>query len=214
MKKFDLADSVARYLTNSLGYDDEKRQVMAYGLGALFQMILLFVCSFIFGVSFHCLIEAMILFWGVGLLRRATGGVHCSTYFGCVCTSLTSICGLAAICRYVIPTDAQTWIYGVAGILPAFVCLIWISWKKVPRASANKPIVNPAKIARLRKQCFLTVAVYLAAACILLVFSPDHPRLISACSAMAAVAWWSAFMLTDTAAKMIEGIDSVVQIQR
>lgn len=214
MKRFDLADCVARYLAGSLGYDDEQRQVMAYGLGALFQMILLFVCSLIFGLIFNCLIEAMILFWGVGLLRRATGGVHCTTYFGCVCTSLTSICGLAAICRYAIPTDAQTWIYGLAGILPAFICLAWIAWKKVPRASANKPIVNPAKIARLRKQCFLTVGVYLAAACILLLFSPDNPRLISACSAIVAVAWWSAFMLTDVAAKLIEGIDCAVQIQK
>jgi len=214
MKRFDPAEAVARYLAKSLGYDDERRQVMAYGLGALFQMLLLFVCSFIFGLVFNCLIEAMILFWGVGLLRRATGGVHCTTYFGCVCTSLTSICGLAAICRYAVPTDAQTWIYGLAGILPAFICLAWIAWKKVPRASANKPIVNPAKIARLRKQCFLTVSVYLAAACMLLFFSPDNPRLISACSAIIAVAWWSAFMLTDMAAKLIEGIDSAVQIPK
>lgn len=212
MRRFDPADALARYLAKTLNYDDEQRQVMAYGLGALFQMLLLLICSLIFGIIFGCLCEAMILFWGVGLLRRATGGVHCTTYLGCVCTSLTSICGLAAICRYAVPSDLPLFVYGLAGILPAFLCLAWIAWKKVPRASANKPIKNPAKIARLRKQCFVTVIVYLTAACVLLIFSRENPRLISACSAIVAVAWWSAFMLTDLAAKLIEGIDSAVQI--
>ena len=96
----DPAQRLAGYLARTLNYDEERQKVMAYGLGALFQMLLLLACSLAFGIIARCAWEAMILFWGVGFLRRSTGGVHCDTYLGCVCVSLTSICGLAALCRY------------------------------------------------------------------------------------------------------------------
>ena len=96
----DPAQRLAGYLARTLNYDEERQKVMAYGLGALFQMLLLLACSLAFGIIARCAWEAMILFWGVGFLRRSTGGVHCDTYLGCVCVSLTSIlrpCGALQI---------------------------------------------------------------------------------------------------------------------
>lgn len=211
MKRFqDPAQALAGYLAKSLGYDEERRSVMAYGLGALFQMLLLLVCSLIFGLLADCLPEAMILFWGVGLLRRSTGGVHSSTYLGCVCVSLTSICGLAALCRYAVPVTAHWAVYALAGIVPAFGCLTAVAWKKAPRGTANKPIDRPEKIARLRRQCFLTIALYGVVAAALLISAQSRPRLIGAMSAMVAVAWWSALMLTDFSAGWMERINRVL----
>ena len=45
----------------------------------------------------------------------------------------------------------------VFGILPAFVCTFAIAYKRVPQASKNKPITNPVKIKRLRKECLQSV---------------------------------------------------------
>lgn len=210
-RTFDPARKLADYLADTLGYDDERRLVMAYGLGALFQMLLLLVCSLCFGLLANCLAEAMLLFWGVGLLRRATGGAHCHTYLGCILTSLTAICGLAAVCRYVVPTDAPRILYGAVGILPAYLVLFGVVWKKAPKASVNKPITNPAKISRLRRQSFITVGIYLAAAVWMLYRSRELPQLIHSMSALVAVAWWSALMLTDFAEVLVRGVDRAVQ---
>ena len=170
-------------------------------------MLLLLACSLIFGLIADCLAETMILFWGVGLLRRSTGGVHSSTYLGCICISLTSICGLAALCRYLIPTTAPVIVYLLAGILPAYGCLFAIAWKKAPRDSANKPIVRPEKIARLRRQCFLTIALYGLAAVLLLAAAVQRPRMIGVVSSLIAVAWWSALMLADFTAGWIDKVN-------
>lgn len=199
----DPAQRLAGYLARTLNYDDERRKVMAYGLGALFQMLLLLACSLVFGLIARCAWEAMILFWGVGLLRRSTGGVHCDTYLGCVCVSLTSICGLAALCRYVVPAALPLWAGIGLGILPAYAFLIAAAWKKAPRESANKPIRNPEKIARLRKQCFCTIALYLLASAVCLALSMRHPRMTGPFAATVAVAWWSGLMLTDAAARIL-----------
>ena len=203
----DPAQRLAAYLARTLNYDEERQKVMAYGLGALFQMLLLLACSLAFGIIARCAWEAMILFWGVGFLRRSTGGVHCDTYLGCVCVSLTSICGLAALCRYAVPAALPLWAGIVLGILPAYAFLIVIAWKKAPRESANKPIRNPEKIARLRKQCFCTIALYFIASSVCLALSARHPRMTGLFAATVAAAWWSGLMMTDAAAGILHRIN-------
>ena len=93
------------------------------------------------------------------------------------------------------------------GILPAYAFLILIAWKKAPRESANKPIRNPEKIARLRKQCFCTIALYLIASSVCLALSARHPRLTGLFAATVAAAWWSGLMMTDAAAGILHRIN-------
>ncbi len=57
----DPAQRLAGYLARTLNYDEERQKVMAYGLGALFQMLLLLACSLAFGIIARCAWEAMIL---------------------------------------------------------------------------------------------------------------------------------------------------------
>lgn len=203
----NLANSLAEKLAVKLGYDDEKRKVMAYGLGAAIQMLELLLIAIIFGLVFDCLWECMILFWGVGLLRRTTGGTHCNTYMACIMTSSLSICLLALFCRYMILPCFAKHIYVLCGIIPAFGLFGLIAWKRVPLASPNKPITNPAKVKRLRKQCFLTMLVYLAISIVLLAFDWNNGRNISCFLALITVLYWQCFTLTSWSNRLAGAMD-------
>jgi len=113
----DLANKIAASLAKKLGYSDEQRAVIAYGLGAALQMLELFGIALLFGLVFDCVYECMIIFIGVGLLRRTTGGTHCTTYMACILTSSLSICLLAFVCRYLIPAWLDKWFYILLGML-------------------------------------------------------------------------------------------------
>lgn len=202
-----LANKIAAILAEKLGYDEERQAVMAYGLGASIQMIQLFLIALVFGLVFDCLIEAMIIFWGVGLMRRTTGGEHCKTYIACILTSSLSIGLLSFVCRYLIPGYLPIRVYIIFGLVPAFACFGLIAYKRVPHAATNKPINNPEKIARLRKQCFITLLVYLVLAALLLVLDWNDKRNISSFCALLAVLWWQSFTLTSMSSRLTHSID-------
>lgn len=206
-----LADRIARKIASSLDYDDEKRQVMAYGLGAFIQMMQLLLIAMVFGIVFDCIWECMVLFWGVGLLRRSAGGIHCDNYLSCVLTSSLSICLLSMVCRFIIPAGVNKVWHVLVGIVPAFGCMSVLAWKRVPVAAKNKPIRNPEKIHRLRKQCFMTLGIYLIVAILLLIFDWGEGRNISALWALIGAIWWQCFTLTSWSEPLIRSMDSLFQ---
>jgi len=206
-----LADLIATKIADSLNYDEEKRLVMAYGLGAFIQMAQLMIIAFLFGLVFDCLIECMVVFWGVGLLRRSAGGIHCANYMSCILTSSLSICLISLICRYFIPASVGKIWHIILGIVPAFTAMILLAWKRVPVASENKPIVNPVKIKRLRKQCFVTIGIYLVSCILLVRLDWGEGRNISTLWALVCVLWWQCFTLTSLSERLVRSMDSLFQ---
>ena len=204
-----LANRIAESLAEKLGYSDEQRKVMAYGLIAVIQMAELFLISTVFGLVFDCLNECLIVFLGVGLMRRTTGGAHCSTYAACMMTSSLSICLIALLCKCIIPSTLPHWFYAVFGILPSFSCFALLAYKKVPQATQNKPITNPAKIKRLRKQCFITFMAYLAVAIVLLLVPMNDGRNITTLCALTCVLYWQSFTLTPLCTRLAKAMDSL-----
>lgn len=203
----NLSTKLAEKLANALGYNDEQRAVLAYGLGAAIQMLELFIIALVFGLVFDCAYESIILFLGVGFLRRSCGGTHCTTYMACILTSSLSICLLAFVCRYLLPGYLPNWVYILAGMVPGFGCAFAFAWKRVPQDSPAKPITNPAKIARLRRQCFTTLLVYLLIASLLLAFDWGDGRNISSFCAVICVLYWQCFTLTKWSTRLAQAMD-------
>jgi accessory gene regulator B len=203
-----LANRVAEKVAKNGGLDDEKRRVIAYGLGALIQMLFLLLASLIFGLLFHCLIESMIIFTAVGLIKRSAGGAHSGTSGNCTVISLSSIFVMALISRFVIPIVTHYWyIYLIVALL-IFGNAFFAIYKNAPFASPHKPITRPEKIRRLRRQSFLTVGAFLAVAVALIVFGQKNPRLINASISLCLAVLWQSFMLTASGGKLIFFIDS------
>lgn len=209
----ELADRLAQKLSGMLGYDEEQCKVIAYGLGAVIQMLELLLVSVIFGLVFDCLYECFIVFLGVGLLRRSMGGGHCKTYMACMLTSSLSIVLLALFARYLIPGCLPKWLYLVLEFIPGFACIGLVAYKRAPQDTPNKPITKPEKIKRLRRQCFTTILVYMVIALVLLWFDWGRGRNISSFTALILALYWQCFTMTSWSARLANAMDRLFMNQ-
>lgn len=204
-----LANKIADTIAKHLGYDAEKSAVIAYGLASMFQMTTIFVFTSIVGLIGGFWPECMIIFLSVGLLRKATGGAHSQTFAGCLFISIFTICFMAFLARYLFNNTemvAFSLFYGIVFIM-AFI----ITYKKAPIDTPNKPIKNPVKIKRLRRNAFLTIFIYFIITLILAYFAQQKPRLLNLATSFAFAMLWQTFMLTEAGSKLIGIVDRKFQ---
>lgn len=201
-----LAKQIAERISEALNYDEDKQLVIAYGLTALLQMITIASVVLIVGLIFNFWIEAIILFMGVGLLRKSTGGAHAKTLFGCTVISIVSICVMSALCRYFLINVDSLHI-----LLPVYIitigCCFFITYQKAPVDSPNKLIKRPEKIKRLRKQSFITILIYSTISIALLVISCYNLRMVSISSSIVLSLVWQTITLTRCGAVFISALE-------
>lgn len=153
-----LAQAISHILGTELHLNDEKQKVVAYGLAAIFQMSIIFIVITILGSLGGFYPEALVLFLGVGLLRKSTGGNHAPTFNTCLFVSITSILLMAAFSHYI--PNKENEVFFFIFIIVSYILDFWLVYKYAPVDSPNKPIKNPQKIKRLRKSSILTVCIY------------------------------------------------------
>ena len=201
-----LAKQLAKNISEALNYNVDKQSVIAYGLTALLQMSTIVIVVSIVGALAGFWIETMILFMGVGLLRKSTGGAHAKSMLGCTVISIFSICAMSALCRYVLMTISPLHI-----LLPVYIiligCCFFVAYRKVPLDSPNKPIKRPEKIKRLRKQSFIMISTYSVISISFLVVSCYNLRLVSLSNAVICALAWQTFTLTRWGAVLIRAME-------
>ena len=203
-----LAHYIAENVAKSNGLSEERKLVIAYGLGALIQMLFLMLVSIVFGLLYHCLIEAMIVFWAVGILKGSAGGAHARTSASCTIISLISIFLMALVSRYAAPVMPNYRFAYLAFVALTYSITALAIYRLAPVASPNKPISREEKRARLRKRSFVTVLVYCAISTALILLSGKYPRCINASISLCLAALWQSFMLTGAAGRFISSLDS------
>ena len=152
-----LAKTIAGRVGEKLGCDDEKIAVMAYGLIGLFQFAVILCACVVIGLIFGFFIEAMIIFWGVGIIRRSTGGAHSRNFYCCLFTSIVFICFFAWVCKQMSVYSSSIYFY--EPYLPIYAAAFAAVYKEAPVESPNKPI-NREKRFRLRKAAFITIGIF------------------------------------------------------
>lgn len=203
-----LARRIAESAARNGGLDEERTRVIAYGLSALIQMLFLLVASLAFGILFHCLLESMIIFTSVGLMKRSSGGAHSNTSGNCTVISLVSIFVMALIARFVVPVIHPYWYIYLAFVILSFSAALLTVHRRAPVSTPNKPITRPEKIKRLRRQSFITVGIFFSLAAIMTFRGQAHPRLINGAISLNLAVLWQSFMLTEAGARLISFIDS------
>ena len=207
-----LAERLAKSAAMNAGLDEERKKVIAYGLGALIQMLSLMVASLVFGFVFHCLAEAMTIFLAVGFFKSSAGGAHARTSGSCTLISLASIFLMALFSRYVVPVVPAYWpVYFTFTVLAFCVASVTV-YRLAPVGSVNKPIVRPEKIRRLRRLSFITLGAFFAIAASLVLFG-RCPRCINVAISLTMAVLWQSFMLTKAASKFLSFWDSSVSAE-
>jgi accessory gene regulator B len=204
-----LAGKIADFLRVKLQLDEEKRDVIRYGLIGLLQVITLFLLITLIGVITGTLYESYIVFFTVGYLRKSTGGAHSSTMWGCNTVSVLSISLLAVSSRYLLGMPIEPILnYGSSVLL--FITGLLIFIKYVPIDSPNKPIASPEKIKRLRRESFMKLLLFFLLTLIAINRANIEVRFYSISMSIRLAIVWQIITLTKTGSALLLKVDRSV----
>lgn len=201
-----LSANIAGKIALSLGLTKEREQVIAYGLTAMIQFFSIFIIITIIGLFGNFTYESILIFLGVGLLRKSTGGAHSETMLGCMIVSCTSITLFAWLSRTVLLMESATLYYLASYSLIFGLCFLFV-FLYAPVDSPNKRIRSEEKRARLKKQSFIKVTVLFVTSLLLTFASSRAIRLQSLANSLCILTLWQCFTLTKTGRKVLHFID-------
>ena len=200
-----LAKNIAANIGEELQYSPEKTAVVAYGLTAIFQMLIIFFVFSLVGFIGGFWAEGVIIFFLVGLLRKSIGGAHSETFTGCVIYSVLFISLMAFLSHYLVNPNLLYYHIAISSLSFAFSYLI--VYKKAPVESPNKPIRKKEKIKRLRINAFITLSIYFIAVAVLYYLSGKDLRFSGYAISVTMAVLWQTFMLTGSGHKFMQVID-------
>ncbi len=198
----DLAEKIALHMQ----FDADKKAVIAYGLTAIFQMVTLFTIVTFIGLVFHFWYESILIFVGVGIIRKSTGGAHSNSMYGCILISSLSITVLSSLSRYILSFPVNIYINLGVSVLVYILCLIVFNIR-VPVDSPNKPIKKPEKIKRLRKQSFIVITLFFLISITFVFLSLRYDRFYSIAVSIRLTMLWQLFTLTKLGIRFFNKID-------
>ena len=151
-----LANRIAEKLAAELGFDEEKKEVMAYGLFGILQTALTFLCAGLCGLLLGAWWQSLLICLSGGVLRKFSGGVHASTPALCLFISVV-VCAAGGYFSLWLGAHFD-WRIGIPlALCWMAACLIF--YKNAPLGHENKPICGDAKRRRLRRGTFAVLAV-------------------------------------------------------
>jgi len=140
-----LIKRLASDIAFSLGYDDEKKSVLIYGLTAIMQISLTIVLVILFGILTGVPVEVLIVCFSASILRNYSGGVHAVT--AGLCTSISVIyCTSTALLSRKLLFALYNPVPMIIAIVIIFGISYFIIYKYAPVDSPNKPIKTEKKI--------------------------------------------------------------------
>jgi accessory gene regulator B len=154
-----LAQIIANKISSELGFDEEKKDVITYGLTAIIQTIITLLIILIIGIISGALIEALLICFSVSLLRKYSGGAHVNSIEMCTSLSVIFCTIFSIICKYLLVSLISTNILIVI-LIAVFFLSFFAIYKLAPVDSPNKPIKTEKKKARMRKGSYLTLTVF------------------------------------------------------
>lgn len=203
-----LAKSLATKLANELGFDCEKRDVIAYGLTALIQVIITTTMVFLLGLMFGVVCESLVICFSVSLLRKYSGGAHLGTIEVCTLFAVVYSVGIGAISKYILAPIIGLELLVIISIVIYFISFFFL-YKLSPVDSPNKPIKTQNKKNKMRKGSFITLFVYALVSCVLFIFM-DHFFTITIQISLIFGISWQVFTLTKLGFLFIKSMNTVL----
>ena len=207
-----LTKRIASKISSKLGYDEEKSNVIAYGLFAVMQILASLFLVAIFGIILGILVQALIFSFTASILRQYSGGAHASDPGICLIVGTAATVGLTYLAHILMPILSDSIIIA----LQAFVMFygFYIVIKKAPVDSAAKPIKSEKKKNKMKNLSIFVLSFYLLVIIIFIVVYFKHRQTIlfeySVCICFAI--FWQSFNLTKVGHKALSKLDSFLKI--
>lgn len=201
-----ISSNLAKNLSEELKFNQEKYEVVEYGLHAFFHALLSVILVIIFGAAFGVLLESLIISFTVSILRRSSGGAHASTELSCASIGVVG----TVIPAIILASCNINTTYTIIMSILIFIVSIYLNYKLAPVDSPNKPIRSEKKIKRLKKGSLITLVIYMIIITLNIFFSVKLNNLsflvYSLCIAIGTL--WQSFTLTKLGHIVFKLMDS------
>ncbi|WPC40856.1 accessory gene regulator B family protein [Clostridium sp. JS66] len=206
-----LSNKIGYKIARTLKLDKDSEEIMAYGAFNLLQVLWSTLLIVIFGIAFNVLIEVLIMFFTICILRKYSGGVHASSPGRCTIVGTTVCVGFALIIHKLY------WIFNIYGILSlgavSLIFSYYIVYKFAPVDSIAKPIVKIETKKRFKRQSILILNVLSIIIFVILIFYFKYSNifLLNAIVCIYVGAVWQSFTLTNEGHKILTKIDNILK---
>lgn len=155
-----LTNNIASKVAAELKLDNNRSEIIAYGMFALFHIALSIVLVIIFGLIFHVTIGALIICFSGSILRKYSGGAHASSPGKCAAIGTIICIGQALLFLYLLGPVINLKLLSFLGIV-IFMLAFYIICKLAPVDSPAKPIKTKEKKIRMKKWSVFVLSTYI-----------------------------------------------------
>lgn len=153
----NLSSRLAFYLCESKDNSSEEFAILKYGIFTFLHISMAAILTVLFGILTGTLFEIVVISLVGALMKRNSGGVHCSSPNRCVLVGIIVAYIFTLIGKSIIEIK-QEYIYAICIII--LVHSFIIIYKKCPVPCENKPLKKEETRKRLRKNAFFIYFVF------------------------------------------------------
>ena len=203
-----LARKLTSEISRALHYDEEKEEVVAYGLIAMIQTAATVVLVFLLALAVGTPVEALIICFSVSTLRKYSGGAHVSFIELCTLIGVIYCVAFSAVSRYLLAPLFTS--YAAASTIAVIYGLSFSAvYQLAPVDSPNKPIRTDKKKKRMKKDSLIVLSVYFVFSISFLLLSLKDIRFASLGVSLLFGVIWQTLTLTKFGSYLIGKIDFV-----
>lgn len=202
-----ISKNIARKIAcENSSIDKDKEEVIAYGIYGILQIGASILLVILFGIIFNVFIEALIMSFGISILRKYSGGVHSNSSSGCLIIG-TLICVLIPLLINRIHININS---TIAMSFIIFIFSYIIIYRLSPVDSPNKPIRKIERRKKLKKRSMQVLTIYLLIliAFIIFYYLEDNYNLLLYANVLGCATLWQVFSLTKLGHKLLGALDT------
>jgi accessory gene regulator B len=192
-----------------LAYPEEQRQVIAYGLTAIFQTVFMTAIVLVLGAILHIFVESAILCFAVSILRKYSGGTHASSIGSCTIIGVV-FCIVSGIAMKALSTLAVPPGILVIACALTYATAFFVAIQKAPVDSPNKPIRTEKKRKKMKKATIIVISVYMVISAVLIFNSDRSVIFVGSLFCLLLSVIWQMSSLTNPGRIVLEGLDRLV----
>jgi accessory gene regulator B len=203
-----LSENIAVRISQELKFDNNKKEVIAYGAFALIQTIISIIVVFVGGLILGVTYEAILISFIASFLRKYSGGAHASSPLRCVIIGTFVCLSGGLLINPIIGVKIGFFMMVTVNVI-IFIVATFIVCKLSPVDSIAKPIKSPTKKSKMKKQSLVVLGIYILLAVTNMVFYYKNLNdlFIINCWCIYFGVIWQVFTLTMTGHLVIKKID-------
>ncbi len=203
-----LTSKLTKKLSEELGLEKEKGEIIAYGMFAFFQIGASLILVAIFGLLLDIVWQALAFSFTASILRQYSGGVHASNPTICLIVGTLATVALAFLSHVLAPIM----LIEITLILEAtiFIFAYYMIVKYAPVESKAKPIKTIKKRKKMKKMSFGVLSLHLVFIIIFtaMFFLSSETIYVEYSFCISFAILWQVFNLTVIGHKSLATIDS------